>query len=62
MHVCISYNTGKSALLDIRTTPKGEHAHIRQSTSAHVITNIFHPWHSQICQNLKSTVRLSYIV
>ena len=42
--VCISYNTGKSALPDIYTQPRGyatpesECVYIRQSTSACVIT------------------------
>ena len=58
-YICISYNTGKSALPDIhtwcprahsargRTAPEGECIYIRQSTSACVITNMLHFWHSQ---------------
>ena len=49
---CISYNMGKSALPDMYARsprvagPRAEGIHIRQSTSAHVITNMLHFWHS----------------
>ena len=52
MYVCISYNTGKSALLDIyarrprHAAPEGKCIYIRQSMSACVISNIIHFWHS----------------
>ena len=48
MYVCISYNTGTSALPDTyarsprATGPRAEGIPIRQSTSAHVITNMLH--------------------
>ena len=63
-NICISYNTAKSALLDIIicTTPEGECVYIRQSTSAYVITNMLHFQHSKICPNLKLTAPLAYIV
>ena len=65
LHVlCISYNTGKSALPD--TAPEGECVYIRQSTSACVISNIFHNifhfWHSQNLSNLNRAAQLPYIV
>ena len=46
MYVCISDNTGKSALPDIimHTTPKGECVYIRQSMSACVTTNTVFYW------------------
>ena len=56
--ICISYNTGKSALPDIynaRHLRVSAYTDIRQNTSACVIANIFHFWHSQ---NLKTTVQL----
>ena len=40
---CISYNMGTSALPDMYArSPRAEGIHIRQSTSAHVITNMLH--------------------
>ena len=51
LHV-LSYNMGTSALPDmyarsLRTAgPRAEGIHIRQSTSAHIITNMSHFWHS----------------
>ena len=48
----ISYNMGSSALPDMYARspraagPRAEGIHIRQSTSAHVITNMLHFWHS----------------
>ena len=56
-----SYNTGKSALPDIyalalgRCAPEGECVYIRQSTSACVISNIFHFRHSQNLPKLDAT-------
>ena len=57
--VCVSYNTGKSALCliymhDARgcAAPKGECRYIRQSTSACVITNMLH---FLVLQNLPKT-------
>ena len=50
--LCISYNMGTSALPDMYARspraagPRAEGIHIRQSTSAHVITNMLHFWHS----------------
>ena len=50
--ICISYNMGTSALPDMYARspraagPRAEGIHIRQSTSAHVITNMLHFWHS----------------
>ena len=51
MYVCISYNTGKSALPDIyarllrvRTTQGQVHIY-QASMSACVITNMLHFWH-----------------
>ena len=45
--VCISYNMGTSALPDMYArVPRAEGIHISQSTSAHVITNMSHFWHS----------------
>ena len=45
--VCISYNMGTSALPDMYArSPRAEGIHIRQSTSAHVITNMLHLGHS----------------
>ena len=52
IYICISYNMGTSALPDMyarsprATGPRAEGIHIRQSTSAHVITNMLHFWHS----------------
>ena len=43
----ISYNMGTSALPDMYArSPRAEGIHIRQSTSAHVITDMLHFWHS----------------
>ena len=68
-HICISYNSGKSALPDISThdnqghaPPKGEYIYIRQNTSACVITNMLHFQHFKICPSLKPTAQLAYIV
>ena len=47
IRICISYNTGKSLLPDIHTTPEGECVYIRQSTSACVITNMLYFRHSK---------------
>ena len=46
--VSISYNMGMSALPNMYArSPRAEGIHIRQSTSAHVITNMLHFWHSE---------------
>ena len=43
--------------------PSGLGIYIRQIPSAHVISNIYHFWHSiKICPNLQVTVQLLYIV
>ena len=42
--------------------PEGECIYIRQSTSACVITNMLHFWHSKTRPNLKATAQLTYIV
>ena len=45
--LCISYYMGMNALPDMYArSPRAEGIHIRQSTSAHVITNMLHFWHS----------------
>ena len=66
MHTCISYNTGKSAMPDIYTTPKGapegKCMYIRQSTITCVITNALQFQHHKICPNLKPTAQLAYII
>ena len=55
---CISYNMGSSALPDMYARspraagPRAEGIHIRQSTSAHVITNMLHFGTLEICTNL----------
>ena len=52
VYICISYNMDTSALPDMyarsarATGPRAEGMHIRQSTRAHVITNMLHFWHS----------------
>ena len=52
LYICISYNMGTSALPDMYARspraagPRADGIHIRQSTSAHVITNMLHFWHS----------------
>ena len=54
---------GTSALPDMYAQgPRAEGIHIRQSTSAHVTTNMLHFQHSKICPNLMSIFPSVYIV
>ena len=58
---CISYNMGTSALPDMYArSPRAEGMHIRQSVSAHVITNMLHFWHSS--QTLIELAHSTYIL
>ena len=54
--VYVSYNTGKSTLLDL---PKAECVYIKQSTSAYVITNMLHFQHSKIFPKLTADISAS---
>ena len=62
VYICISYNTAKVLCLIYMHDAQGRTAHIRQSMSARVITNMLHLQHSKICPNLKLTAQLAYIV
>ena len=54
VYICISYNTGKSALPDIHTQrPWASCVYIRQSTLACVITNMLHFRHSKSLPKLE---------